>query len=336
MKTYSLGLAVAFSSALVPGVVAQHDAHQTGAAQGCAAMAPCAQVQPVVDNIISASMVRLESARQSNSGAEMRAAVDNLEGALRDIRTRLSVCTGVAAAADPGAGPTMPGMPQPPVASAPAAAMDHSKMTMSGGAPAARPGAATGAKPAARGASMDHSKMTAGGSAPAARPGAATGTKRAEPGPPMDHSKMTMGGGAPSARRGAATGSKSAAPEAPMDHSKMPMGGTPPAKPRAAAGTKLAAPAAPMDHSKMPVGGGKPGASAGAKPAPPAASMDHSKMQMGAAKPGTVMDPVNGLMVDPATAAMTTYQGQTYYFSSEQSRQEFLENPAKFAKKPKG
>ena len=47
------------------------------------------------------------------------------------------------------------------------------------------------------------------------------------------------------------------------------------------------------------------------------------------------MDPVNGLMVDPATAPKTSYQGQTYYFSSEQSRKEFLENPAKFAKKPK-
>jgi YHS domain-containing protein len=48
------------------------------------------------------------------------------------------------------------------------------------------------------------------------------------------------------------------------------------------------------------------------------------------------MDPVTGLMVDPATAPKTTYQGQIYYFSSEQARKEFLENPAKFAKKPKG
>ena len=48
------------------------------------------------------------------------------------------------------------------------------------------------------------------------------------------------------------------------------------------------------------------------------------------------MDPVNGLMVDTATAPKTTYQGQTYYFSSEQSRKEFLANPSKFAKKPKG
>jgi YHS domain-containing protein len=47
-------------------------------------------------------------------------------------------------------------------------------------------------------------------------------------------------------------------------------------------------------------------------------------------------DPVNGLMVDPAKAPKTTYEGQTYYFSSEQSRKAFLSNPGKFAKKPKG
>jgi YHS domain-containing protein len=65
--------------------------------------------------------------------------------------------------------------------------------------------------------------------------------------------------------------------------------------------------------------------------------MDHSKMQMGGeAKPGKVMDPVNGLVVDPATAPKTTYQGQTYYFSSERTLKEFLANPVKFAKKPKG
>ena len=146
-------------------------------------------------------------------------------------------------------------------------------------------------------------------------------------------------GGAPVATPGAVGGTKPAAPAAPMDHSQMPMGGKPGAKPGAGAGTKPAAPAPPMDHSKMPMGGApaaKPGSSADSKPAPPAAPMDHSKMPMGEAQPGKVMDPVNGLIVDPATAPKTTYQGQTYYFSSEQSRKEFLDNPAKFAKRPKG
>jgi YHS domain-containing protein len=40
-------------------------------------------------------------------------------------------------------------------------------------------------------------------------------------------------------------------------------------------------------------------------------------------------------MVDAKTAPKTTYQGRTYYFSSEQSLKEFLESPAKFANKPK-
>jgi len=247
MNTHSLRLAIAFATAFVPGVVlAQDEAHQAGAPPASAEMAQCARVQPVVENIIAAAMARLESARQSNNPAEMRAAVDQLEAALRDIRTQLAPCAAAAAATDPNAGHTMPGMQQPV------------------GAPASVP---------------------------------------------------------------------------PIDHSKMPMGGTPAARPGAAAGTKPAAPAAPMDHSKMPMGGApatKPGAAGGAKPASPTAPMDHSNMPIGEAQPGKVIDPVNGLMVDPATAPKTTYQGQTYYFSSEQSRKEFLENPAKFAKKPKG
>ena len=248
MNTHSLRLAMAFAAAFVPGIaLAQHEAHQAGAGQASPEMGQCARVQPVVDNIIAASMARLELARQSNNPAEMRAAVDRLEAALRDIRTQLAPCSAVAVVADPPAGHTMPSMPQSPDAPAATAPMDHSRMPM-GGAPAARPGTAAGTKPAR--------------------------------------------------------------PAAPTDHSKMPMGGTPAAKPGAATGAKPAGPMAPMDHSKMPAGG--------------------------EAKPGKVMDPVNGLMVDAATALKTMYQGQTYYFSSEQTRKEFSENPAKFAKKPKG
>jgi YHS domain-containing protein len=213
-----LPLAIALASAFVPGTgVAQREAYAAGDPQAAAGMAQCAQVQPVVDNIITAATARLESARQSNSAAEMRAAVDNLQAALRDIRAQLSPCAAAGAEAGAHAGRTMPGMQQPRGAPAPAAPMEHSKMPM--------------------------------GSAPAGKPGATTGTKPA-------------------------------APTAPMDHSKMPMGGE--------------------------------------------------------AKPGKVMDPVNGLMVDPASSPKTTYQGQTYYFSSEQTRKEFLKNPAKFAKKSKG
>ena len=51
---------------------------------------------------------------------------------------------------------------------------------------------------------------------------------------------------------------------------------------------------------------------------------------------GKQMDPVSGLIVDPATASKTIYQGQNYYFGSEQTRKQFLENPGKVARKPKG
>jgi YHS domain-containing protein len=186
MNIHSLGIAVAFAAALTPGVaLAQHEAHQAGPGQPSAGLGQCGRVQPAIDKIITGAMARVESARLSNNPAEMRAAVDQLEAALRDIRAQLAPCAAGEAAADPHSGHMMPGMA--PASAAPAAA--------------------------------------------------------------------------------------------------------------------------PMDHSKMP---------------------------MGEAQPGRVMDPVNGLMVDPATAPKTTYQGQTYYFSSEQSRKEFLENPAKFAKKPKG
>jgi len=186
MRDQNLRLGIALAVALAPrSALAQHDTQQAGAPQAAAEMAQCAQVQPVVEHIIAAAMARLESARQSNSAAEMRSAVDHLEGALRDIRTQLSPCA--AAAADPQAGHTMPGMQQPPA---------------------------------------------------------------------------------------------------------------------------VPVPAAPMDHSRMPMGG--------------------------EAKPGKIVDPVNGLMVDPSTAKKATYRGQTYYFSSEQTLNEFLQNPAKFAQKAKG
>jgi len=93
----------------------------------------------------------------------------------------------------------------------------------------------------------------------------------------------------------------------PMDHSKMPMGSPSAAKP--AKGAKPEALAAPMDHSKMPMG----------KPAEASAQ---------------ATDPVCGLKVDPATAPRATHQGHTYSFCSEQHRQLFQKNPAKFL--PKG
>jgi YHS domain-containing protein len=164
----------------------------------------CAQAQPLVTRTIEAATARLETARQSNSPAQMRAAIDDLQGALRDVRAQLAPC---AAIPTPMAGHTMPGV-QPP-SSAP-------------GMPA----------------------MSPGGPPPA--PGAV-------------------------------------APAATDPHA---------------------------GHAMTPT---------------PAKDASQAK----------VMDPVTGLMVDPATAPKTTYQGQTYYFSSEEARKQFLQNPAKFIRKPR-
>lgn len=188
-------LAMALAVGFIPTVAsAQHDAHHAAGTQPPnAELTQCLRVQPVIANVIEAAMARAEAARLSNAPTELRAAVDQLEAALRDVRAQSEPCSRAAASVDPHAGHMMPGMPPPssPPTQAPAATSD----------------------------------------------------------PHAGH------GGASSAAK--QSGDKQ-------------------------------------------------------------------------------MDPVNGLMVDPATAPKAEYQGQTYYFSSEQSRKAFLANPAKFAKKPKG
>jgi YHS domain-containing protein len=232
MTRQQMWLAVVFSTAFVPGTAAaQHDAHEAGIAPASAEMAQCARVQPSIDKIIAAAMSRAESARLSNVPAELRAATDHLESALRDIRTQLAPCSAAAGAVDPHAGHQMPGPQKPP------------------SSPEATQKPARTAKPA-----------------PAA----------ADP-----HAGHTM-----------------------------------PAKP--AGGEKPAI--KPIAETPKP-DKGDPHAG-------------HAMTEKTADPAGKQMDPVNGLMVDPATAPRSTYQGQTYYFSSEESRKEFLANPAKFAKKP--
>ncbi len=93
----------------------------------------------------------------------------------------------------------------------------------------------------------------------------------------------------------------------------------------------------PMDHSKMQMGSAPAARPAkGAKPKAPAAPTDHSTMSMGKPTEASAQatDPVCGLKVDPVTAPRATHQGQTYSFCSEQHRQLFQKNPARFL--PKG
>lgn len=46
---------------------------------------------------------------------------------------------------------------------------------------------------------------------------------------------------------------------------------------------------------------------------------------------GPARDPVNGHPVDQAHALTSIFDGQTYYFESEQSREEFNKDPQRFA-----
>jgi YHS domain-containing protein len=191
MNTHNRRLATAIAAALVPSLAwAQHDAHQPASTQAPRVeLTQCLRVQPVIDNIITVATSRAEAARLSNSPSDMRAAVEALEAALRDIRAQSAPCSAAATSTESPAGHLMPPSPASP----------------------------------------------------------------------------------------------------------------------------------PTPTTKTP-----------ADPAEPHAGHSAPKSR------GQQMDPVNGLMVDPAKAPKTTYQGQTYYFSSEQSRKEFLDNPAKFTKKPKG
>jgi ketosteroid isomerase-like protein len=144
MNTYSLRLALLVATTITPGIAwAQHDADQAGAPQASSAeLTPCVREQPVTENIITAATARAEAARLSNSPTDMRAALDHLEAALRDIRAQSALCAAAVASTDPHAGhtmpnPTLPGSTPPP--QAPTRAVDpHAGHTMPSAAPGSK------------------------------------------------------------------------------------------------------------------------------------------------------------------------------------------------------
>jgi YHS domain-containing protein len=93
------------------GAWAQHEGHQPAADED-ASLAQCAQVQPVIQKLIDSALMRLENARQTNSAAELRAAANDVEGALRDLRAQLVPCTKTKVI-DPHTGHAMPIAPAP-------------------------------------------------------------------------------------------------------------------------------------------------------------------------------------------------------------------------------
>jgi YHS domain-containing protein len=117
---------------------------------------PCAQAQAVASQTADAATARLEAARQTNSGPAMRAAVDDLDRLLRDLRVQLAPCSAAMQAQAPApashAGHVMPAAPAATGATAPASPDAHA-----GHGAAAPPAAATrqpaASAPAARGVS---------------------------------------------------------------------------------------------------------------------------------------------------------------------------------------
>jgi len=89
---------------------AQHEGHAAGAATAGPEVALCAKAQPVVNQLLASAMARIEAARQTNGPAQMRAAIDDLQGVLRDVRAQLEPCAKLAddeSTADPHAGHSM-------------------------------------------------------------------------------------------------------------------------------------------------------------------------------------------------------------------------------------
>jgi hypothetical protein len=108
MKIWMRGLATLTALvaivAAAPAVAKAQHVH--GAGGGDASM--CAEVQPSVTQIVDTAMMRLETARQSNSASAMRAAVEELQVALVTLKTQLAPCAAL--------------QPAPPVVEKPAPA----------------------------------------------------------------------------------------------------------------------------------------------------------------------------------------------------------------------
>jgi hypothetical protein len=110
-----LMIVVALSSVItVLHATAEPSESQLVAADSAQAATRCAQAQPAVARLLDAATSRLESSRQTNSAAAMRAAVDEFQTVLRDLRLLLAPCAELQSTATTGhAGQhAMPGTPK--------------------------------------------------------------------------------------------------------------------------------------------------------------------------------------------------------------------------------
>ena len=169
---------VAFLALGVPLPVGAQVKGQPPTADDEASLAQCAQVQPVVQKLIDAASMRLEQARQVNSASALRAAVDDVEGALRDLRVQLEPCAKTQVI-DPHTGhamPTAPAAAKPSPAKQPTAPDPHAGHAMPAAAKPASTAKPAQAKPPAKPPATDsHADHDMSAAKPeAARPAATT------------------------------------------------------------------------------------------------------------------------------------------------------------------
>ena len=172
---------VAFAMVITVPMGAQQTAPSTTLTTPTTAAAdvmPCVHAQMVVDRLLAGGMARLETARQSNSVAEMRAAIDSLQTTLRDARAQLAPCGKAEEARDPhalhtvpstaAAAPTTPAASKPTAAPKPTAEDPHAGHTMPAAKPAPAPAKPPTAKPVAKPSARDpHAGHTAAPAKPA-------------------------------------------------------------------------------------------------------------------------------------------------------------------------
>ena len=281
-----------------PAADAQHEGHQQTTPS--APNAACTQGGQQALAIVETAGAQLDAARQTNSPADMRAAISQLQTALAAAQAQLAACRTTMPVKQPEATSPAPG----------------------GGKPGTTPSPPAASAPAMDPAAMGHGKSAPGGKPPA------MGAKPPAPTQPMDHSKMGQGAPAPRTKA-AAPGAKPAAPAHSMDHSKMPTGTSGQAAKPATPVAKPATPPQSMDHSKMPAGAGE--TKAGGHE-----TMKTREPKLPVMPAERVMDPTCP-NADTKTAPKATYERKVYYFCSDHEREEFVKDPAAYLKKrPRG
>lgn len=144
---------------------AQHTGHQMPGqpppAQAASAetVAACIAAQQQSSRIADQAQARIEAARQTNSPAEMRAALDDLHAALGRIRGTLAVCDALASVAAPSA--AHQGQPMGTVQQSPSVA--PSTPAMPPGSPVPAPAGAKRAKSSRRAREYEDGRAEAAG-----------------------------------------------------------------------------------------------------------------------------------------------------------------------------